>query len=605
MKKLLFLIAIFLVLPLMADDWATTGKGGSAGKLTEEQIQTAWATFPEWNAGQDATVMRTMDWVVINAMKDPTAQKNVASRMAALLSDVKTSPDAKKFICAKLYRLGSDAEVAAVAPLLKDPKTIDDARLFLERIRSDDAVAALRDALKNADARGKIGVLNSLSLIQDEPSFASIAELTKSPDAETARAAWRALGNYASETAANFLIDSLKTAKAPNIQLESAAVRSAILLEQAGKKDLADAIYALLAQDIRTDAGRLAGLHKAFKKEMLADWKSSDDPLKKRIADENDPTLKYEEPEFVETAESLLAKLKANPNKPDPKVISGLIAFKCYDMIDPLTQIARNPDPAVYSVAIDGLRGICDPDDIDLPRLTALFLDLKDPVALDMCSRAIAAVCEKENSVVGKKIVMKFLAAHKDKDSEAFKIKTLPLIGRFGTPEAYAMIEKAKSEKSPALQNAANRALCNWPNAAYADQLWTLANDSSDSSDAETRRLALRAFIRVVSLPGGTTYDEKLEKLQDAFALATESEKKLAVARAAAIRSTRAVAWLAALLDDPSVAQEACESITALAHHRFLRQPNKAFFEPILLKVEATAKDATIRELAAKARMGM
>jgi len=45
--------------------------------------------------------------------------------------------------------------------------------------------------------------------------------------------------------------------------------------------------------------------------------------------------------------------------------------------------------------------------------------------------------------------------------------------------------------------------------------------------------------------------------------------------------------------------------IVELAHHRFLRQPNKAHFEPILRKVEATAKDKSIAELAEKARLGM
>ena len=40
-------------------------------------------------------------------------------------------------------------------------------------------------------------------------------------------------------------------------------------------------------------------------------------------------------------------------------------------------------------------------------------------------------------------------------------------------------------------------------------------------------------------------------------------------------------------------------------HRRFLRQPNKAHFEPILRKIEATAADQTIVELAEKARLGL
>ena len=65
------------------------------------------------------------------------------------------------------------------------------------------------------------------------------------------------------------------------------------------------------------------------------------------------------------------------------------------------------------------------------------------------------------------------------------------------------------------------------------------------------------------------------------------------------------VDWIAGYLDDPELAQTACKTIVELAHHRFLRQPNKAHFEPILRKVEATAKDKSVARLAEKARLGM
>jgi hypothetical protein len=88
--------------------------------------------------------------------------------------------------------------------------------------------------------------------------------------------------------------------------------------------------------------------------------------------------------------------------------------------------------------------------------------------------------------------------------------------------------------------------------------------------------------------------------------LADNNENKnLALSRAAAIRTLETVDWAAGYLDDPALAQTACRVIVELAHHRFLRQPNKAHFEPILRKVEATAKDKSIAELAEKARLGM
>ena len=75
--------------------------------------------------------------------------------------------------------------------------------------------------------------------------------------------------------------------------------------------------------------------------------------------------------------------------------------------------------------------------------------------------------------------------------------------------------------------------------------------------------------------------------------------------RAASVRTLATVDWVAGYLDDPELAQTACKTIVELAHHRFLRQPNKAHFEPILRKVEATAKDKSVAGLAEKARLGM
>ena len=83
--------------------------------------------------------------------------------------------------------------------------------------------------------------------------------------------------------------------------------------------------------------------------------------------------------------------------------------------------------------------------------------------------------------------------------------------------------------------------------------------------------------------------------LKNAMKLADGSDnKKLALSRAASVRTLATVDWVAGYLDDPDLAQTACRAIVELAHHRFLRQPNKAHFEPILRKVEATAKDKSI-----------
>jgi hypothetical protein len=52
--------------------------------------------------------------------------------------------------------------------------------------------------------------------------------------------------------------------------------------------------------------------------------------------------------------------------------------------------------------------------------------------------------------------------------------------------------------------------------------------------------------------------------------------------------------FLLPFLDQPELAQQACLSVVELAHHRGLREPNKAEFDPALDKVIATSTDAVV-----------
>ena len=149
--------------PVLADDWATTGKGGSGGNLTAAQVEAAWAEMAKYEAGQDQKALLAMNWVVINAMNDANQRAATAARLAKVLQDPATTAAARQFICAQLYRIGTEAEVSAVAPLLLDPATTDTARLFLERVKSEASIAALRQALDKLEGRALIGVVNSLS----------------------------------------------------------------------------------------------------------------------------------------------------------------------------------------------------------------------------------------------------------------------------------------------------------------------------------------------------------------------------------------------------------------------------------------------------------
>ena len=57
-------------------------------------------------------------------------------------------------------------------------------------------------------------------------------------------------------------------------------------------------------------------------------------------------------------------------------------------------------------------------------------------------------------------------------------------------------------------------------------------------------------------------------------------------------------------LDQPPFAQQACESIVEMAHHREFREPNKAEFDRLLDRVIEISKDAVVVERANRYKKG-
>jgi HEAT repeat protein len=300
-----------------------------------------------------------------------------------------------------------------------------------------------------------------------------------------------------------------------------------------------------------------------------------------------------------QVAPALLEALQKRPGMRTP-IIDVLIDIKCYDAIDPLVEIAAAADPNEYNSALFGLRGIADPDKTDIPRLVKLLLRSEGGKHRDEVEKTILIVCDKLPAGADRsQLVLASLAAV-DK-SEAPKY--LPVLGRLGGEASMKKIEAALGSSDPAIREAAVRALCNWPDAEVADKLLRVATDSDNRGH---RRMALRAYIRVVSLKSDRPEAETLAMLQNAFQLASGvDEKRLAIERAGAVRTMEAVAWIAKSLDDAELAQAACGSIVELAHHRFLRHPNMKTFGPILERVVEISDDSAIVERAKRYRLGL
>jgi hypothetical protein len=77
-----------------------------------------------------------------------------------------------------------------------------------------------------------------------------------------------------------------------------------------------------------------------------------------------------------------------------------------------------------------------------------------------------------------------------------------------------------------------------------------------------------------------------------------DSERNLVLQRAQAIRIPETLRFLEPYMDQTAFAQQACQSVVELAHHRDLREANKAEFDRALDKVIHISGDATLIERA-------
>lgn len=208
----------------------------------------------------------------------------------------------------------------------------------------------------------------------------------------------------------------------------------------------------------------------------------------------------------------------------------------------------------------------------------------------DEAEKLIAAVCDGDSAPV----------LTKERDLAL----VLPLLGRIGDEAAWTIIDE--NLKNDSLRDVAVRALCNLPNARQAKKMLGVV-DGSDVTE-EQKIQALRAFIRVVSLPDDqigirVNSAQKLEMLRDAMKRAVRvEEKKLILSRLNAIRDVASAEFAMEFITDPALEQDACRAIVELAHHNNIRRPNANFFRSALDVVIEKCADSGLVTRARKYR---
>ncbi len=554
------------------------------------------------------------------APADPEAQL-----IEVLTSDAASAVD-KANACRLLRVVGTEKSVPALAALLADERLSHAARIALEPMPYPEAGEALRAALEKTEGLTRVGIITSLGNRLDEQAVPLLAPLLESDDKATGDAAVLALGKIG---ATKHLLDLIGSNR---VVFHIGAIKSDDPIQrQAAARQLADVPLDTLKQ-IAAEFGEfppdsqialLAAIRIRRVKDLtpvVINAAKSDNPNVQlaalralgQMGDRTALPLLIEhalggDGFYAPTALESLTRLHA-PGvdddlrerllaKQDPARRVHWIALigprNPPGLAELLLGEATHDSPQVRQVAMAGLAQIASP--AHLPAMTKAVLVATPGAERDEAEKAVMLVARQlADPAQQASPALEVYRQATPADQQAL----LPLLGRIGGDEAKQIILAImiSDDTEETSRDAAVRALANWPDASVAGDLRALAQQADNPRH---RQWALRALIRVVSLPDAMPDDQKLAELNQAIDLAQrDDERRLALQRMASVRTIESLRTLVPYLDNPELSPSAAKSIVELARHQHLRNPHKEEFIAALEHVIAapTTDEPTRRQ---------
>lgn len=433
--------------------------------------------------------------------------------------------------------------------------------------------------------------LASVDLRAQDDATSLIIELLKDPDKEVRAIALEQVRTEAKGEAATLKFAELL----PTLPAE-AQVGLLSALGGRGDKAAAPAVRKLLETDqaaVKVAAiEALGSLGAADDVIALVKLLSSDDKAEQAAARASLVRVSSEE-----ASAAIVAEMEKAPS-PQRVTLIGILTARRTG-IPEILKAAVSDDGSVRTAAMASLGEIAGAD--NFPGMLQGVLKAQPGKERAAAERAIAAVCLRLPSDTDRaRALIAAFDALPPKDRQTPLL--LPTLGRVGGREALVIVERAIADSDSGMHAAGLTALCNWPDGSVAPRLLELARTEEH---AEHRTLARKALIRIAPLDDARSDERRLDLVKTTFAMCQDdAERKLVLQRADSIRTMDTLHYVARFLEDPAFEQQACETIVELAHHRGLREPNKAEFDPLLDRVVATSKDAVVVDRAQRYKKG-
>jgi len=234
-----------------------------------------------------------------------------------------------------------------------------------------------------------------------------------------------------------------------------------------------------------------------------------------------------------------------------------------------LVQIAASADEATRVEALTALQQLGSAG--SLPSLIDRLFGAATTAERNAAERAVwLCALRREDSV---EPVAPVIDAYQRATAEQ-RPELLPVLGRLGGARAAEILDAALASDQPSERAAAVRGWANWPDATAADRLLVLAREA----DVPAQRVwALRAYIRVVSLPDPRSPQLTVRMLQDAWPLATrDDERNLILQRLPAAVCVESLQVAVGHLEDSGLQAQAVATASQLAESLLPIDPQAA-----------------------------
>jgi len=258
--------------------------------------------------------------------------------------------------------------------------------------------------------------------------------------------------------------------------------------------------------------------------------------------------------------------------------------------VEMLLKTGKDENRRVRLESLRVLRIVAKPE--DLPALVNLLLETKNEADRGEAEKMVAAVAHKiEDKTRQSAAVQAVLPNVKDAPDRAALLRVL---GRIGDAGSLPTLRAALASREAEVQDAAIRALSDWPTAEPASDLLKVAQTSTNPVH---KVVALRGFVRLLGLEGNRPAEETIDLYKKAMDLASDAtEKKRVLAGLANTKSLAALNMAAGYLDDVALHLEAESAAIRIGPAVVAANPQRV--KEVLQKVIQGTQNDAIREQA-------